>query len=217
MIAQGLIDQFEHFSWYFSRAKRATWYLFYYFFAQHLPTSYRYQLLGKLGKLCRAMACKRLFRMCGRQVNVEQGANFYTGWEVEIGDHSSLGIRCRVPFNLKVGKDVMMGPDVIVIGENHQFANCDLPMRLQGYKEYPPVRIEDDVWIGARVIILPGLKIGRGAIIGAGSVVTRDVPSYAICAGNPARIIRFRWESSNPSPCGLEGKPLIPILADPAQ
>jgi maltose O-acetyltransferase len=179
------------------KAKRTFWYAFYYGFAQHLPASYRFQPLGKFAKKCRATACKRLFRSVGQRINGEQGANFYTGWEIEIGDDSSLGINCRVPFDLKVGKDVMMGPDVIIIGENHEFSDLTKPMRLQGYKTFCPVRIEDDVWIGARAIILPGITIGRGAIIGAGAVVTRDVPSYAICAGNPARILRYRNSVSN--------------------
>jgi maltose O-acetyltransferase len=171
---------------------RSLWYIFYYAFAQRLPASFRYQFLGKFGKLCRRAACKRIFCSIGKGINVEQGANFYTGWEIEIGDNSSLGINCIVPFDLKVGKDVMMGPDVIIIGENHQFSSRDIPMRLQGYQHYSPVRIEDDVWIGARVIILPGITIGTGSIIGAGSVVTKDIPPYAICAGNPARVIRMR-------------------------
>lgn len=172
--------------------KRGFWYIFYYGFAQHLPASYRFQPLGKFAKWCRATACKRLFRVCGQRVNVEKGANFYTGWEIELGDDSSLGIDCMIPYDLKVGADVMMGPYVVIVGDSHQFSQTDIPMRLQEIKEYPPVRIEDDVWIGARAIILPGLKIGKGAIIGAGSVVTKDIPPYAICAGNPAKIIRYR-------------------------
>ena len=142
--------------------------------------------------MCRAMAGKRLFRYCGKNVNIEQGANFYTGWEIEVGDYSSLGLNCMIPYDLKVGKDVMMGPSVIIVGENHNFSDLELPMRLQGYTRFPPVRIEDDVWIGARAIILPGLTIGKGAIIGAGAVITKDVPPYAICVGNPARIIKYR-------------------------
>lgn len=172
--------------------RRGLWYFIYYFFAQHLPASYRFQPFGKMAKKIRAVSCKYLFRRCGLNINVEKGANFYTGWEIEIGDNSSLGINCMIPYDLKVGKDVMMGPYVVIIGDNHRFDNLDLPMRLQGTQEYPPVRIGDDVWIGARAIILPGLTIGNGAIIGAGSVVTKDVPPYAICAGNPAKIIRYR-------------------------
>ncbi|RIK30587.1 MAG: acetyltransferase [Anaerolineae bacterium] len=172
--------------------KRSFWYAFYYFFAQHLPASYRFQPLGKFAKWCRAVACKRLFRACGQRVNVEKGANFYTGWEIELGDDSSLGIDCMIPYDLKVGKDVMMGPYVVIVGENHNSSSREIPMRLQGYKKYSPVRIEDDVWIGARATILPGVTIGKGAIIGASAVVTKDVPPYAICAGNPARVIKYR-------------------------
>ena len=175
-------------------AQRTAWYLFYYGFARHLPVSYRYQPVGRLAKACRAAACKRLFRHCGARVNVEHGANFYTGWEIEIGHDSTLGIRCTVPYDLKVGSNVMMAPDVTIVGENHRFDRMNLPMRLQGYQRFPPVRIEDDVWIGARAIILPGVTIGQGAIIGAGAVVTKDVPAYAICAGNPARVLRLRTE-----------------------
>jgi maltose O-acetyltransferase len=175
-------------------AKRRFWYICYYGFAQHLPVSYRFQPFGKLAKMCRAMACRRLFRFCGQRVNVEKGADFYTGWELEIGDDSSLGINCMVPYDLKVGRDVMMGPNVTVIGDSHRFDNRGIATRLQGTVAYPPVRIEDDVWIGTRAIILPGVKIGKGAIIGAGAVVTKDVPAYAISAGNPARVIRFRDE-----------------------
>lgn len=176
--------------------KRTLWYAFYYGFAQHLPASYRFQPLGKFAKWCRTISCKRLFRVCGQRINVERGANFYTGWEIELGDDSSLGVDCMIPYNLKVGKDVMMGPYVVIIGDSHQFSRTDMPMRLQGENEYPPVRIEDDVWIGARAIILPGLKIGKGAIIGAGSVVTKDVPPYAICVGNPARVIKYRYSQN---------------------
>jgi maltose O-acetyltransferase len=67
-------------------------------------------------------------------------------------------------------------------------------MRLQGYKDSQPVVIEDDVWLGARVIILPGIRVGHGAVIGAGAIVTKDVPPFAICVGNPARVIRYRNE-----------------------
>jgi maltose O-acetyltransferase len=185
-----LVPTSVHTIWFF--AKRHFWYCFYYGFAQHLPSSYRFQPFGRLGKLCRRIACRRLFRAAGERINVEHGADFFTGWEIELGDDSSLGVHCRLPFDLKVGKDVMMGPDVVIVGENHRFENLELPMRLQGYTRYPPVRIQDDAWIGARVVILPGIQIGRGAIVGSGAVVTRDVPDFAICAGNPARILRYR-------------------------
>jgi len=91
-----------------------------------------------------------------------------------------------------IGKDVRMGPDVILQSGDHVFSERDKPIRLQGYTEPRPIVIEDDVYIGARVIILPGRKIGRGAVIGSGAVVTKDVPEYAVVAGNPARIVKYR-------------------------
>ena len=177
---------------YYFLFKRQIWFLFYYLIAQHLPISYRYQPFGRLGKYLRGMTCKRLFRTCGKNINIEKGAYFGSGWEIEIGNNSGLGVNCNVPFNLKIGNDVMMGPDVFIIGENHDFDDINISMRLQGYIESKPICIEDDVWIGGRVIILPGVRIEKGAIIGAGSVVTKDIPPYAICAGNPARVIRYR-------------------------
>ena len=180
--------------------QRTFWYAFYYSFARHLPVSYRFQPFGRIAKSLRGAACKRIFRYCGIGVNVERGANFLTGWELEVGDYSSLGIDCILPYDLKVGRDVMMGPQVIILGDSHRFADLDVPMRLQGAIQHPSVRIGDDVWIGARVIVLPGVAIGQGAIIGAGSIVTKDVPPFAICAGNPARVIRFRKK-----PEGVDG------------
>ena len=191
-IFRGVIDKLKRVKYQLKLLNRSFWYIFYYSFAQHLPASYRFQALGKFGKMCRGAACKRIFRSSGQRINVEKGANFYTGWEIEIGDDSTLGINCMIPYDLKVGKDVMMGPFVVIIGENHQFSRRDIPMRLQGYNLYPPVCIEDDVWIGTGAIILPGITVGKGAIIGAGSVVTKDIPPYAIVGGNPARIIRMR-------------------------
>ncbi|MDH3026960.1 DapH/DapD/GlmU-related protein [Gordonia alkanivorans] len=67
----------------------------------------------------------------------------------------------------------------------------------QGYSARKPVVIGDDVWIGARVIILPGVTVGRGCVIGAGSVVAKDIPEYTIAAGNPCRVIRNREQNSN--------------------
>ncbi len=86
----------------------------------------------------------------------------------------------------------MMAPEVLILGGNHRFDRVDIPMMFQGNVEYGPVEIGNDVWIGSRVIILPGLKIGEGSIIGAGSVVTKDVMPYSIVAGNPAKLIKMR-------------------------
>ena len=84
-----------------------------------------------------------------------------------------------------------MAPDVIIWTIGHSFDRTDIPNK-QGETAYTPVMIGDDVWIGQRAIIKPGTKVGSHAIIGAGSIVTKDVPEWAIVAGNPAKIIRMR-------------------------
>ena len=95
-----------------------------------------------------------------------------------------------------IGNDVMMAPEVIILSGSHKFDRTDIPMREQGAPPKKTVQIGDDVWIGTRSIILPGVTIGSHSIIGAGSVVTKDVPEWAIVAGNPANLIRYRKEPS---------------------
>ena len=86
----------------------------------------------------------------------------------------------------------MMGPHCTIYIRNHAFDRLDIPMCEQGFQSEKPIVIGNDVWIGGHVIILPGVQIGNGAIVGAGAVVTKNVPDYAIVGGNPARIIRYR-------------------------
>ena len=89
-------------------------------------------------------------------------------------------------------QNVMMGPNVSIYTSNHKFDRTDIPMIKQGNSETKPVIIENDVWIGANVIILPGVTIHEGSIIAAGAVVTKDVECYTIVAGNPAKVIKKR-------------------------
>ena len=93
---------------------------------------------------------------------------------------------------VKIGKYVMMGPEVHIYTQNHDFQKTDIPMSQQGFAEEKPVVIEDDVWIGSRVTILPGVRICSGSIIGASAVVTKDVLPYCVVAGNPAKIVKTR-------------------------
>ncbi len=86
----------------------------------------------------------------------------------------------------------MMGPEVLIYTQNHDFSRTDITMDQQGWADEKPVVIEDDVWIGSRVIILPGVTIGKGSVIGASAVVTKSVPPYSVVAGNPAKIVKTR-------------------------
>lgn len=166
----------------------------FYAFGQFLPSSYT-PLIGFLGKRVRGFMCRNIFLYCGKNVNIEPLANFGFGFKIRLGNNSSIGLESKLQGDIRIGDNVMMGPEVMIWTRNHCFNRVDIPMRLQGFSEDKPVLIEDDVWIGARVIILPGVRIGRGAILGAGAVVAKDVPDYAIVGGNPAKVIKSREQS----------------------
>ena len=174
--------------------KRLLFCFLYYSFGRWLPASYSRG--GCIWKKVRYIICRNLFNSCGKNVNVESNAFFHSGKDISIGDNSGIGINAKLEGTVEIGKNVMMGPDVIVLTRNHEFVRTDIPMLLQGHKESKPVKIGDDVWIGTRVIILPGVKIGNGVIIGAGAVLTKDVPDWAIAVGNPARIVRYRVQGT---------------------
>lgn len=157
--------------------------------AKHLPpTSSRG---GKVWGSLRRAIVSPMFLEAGRLINIESGAEF-TARQIRIGDHSAIGVNCRVVGPVTLGDNVMMGPDVLILTQNHGFSTIDLPMRLQASSDPKPVVIEDDVWLGARAILLPGVRVGRGSIVGAAAVVTRDVEPYSIVAGNPARVVNTR-------------------------
>ena len=169
---------------------RLFFYILYHAFAKHLPCSNQPYSFGS--KSIRYWICRHLFKKCGKKVNVERNADIGSGRYIEIGDYSGIGVNCRIGRAI-IGKHVMMGPDVVFVSRNHDYTVTNRPMQGSGHIcDDTPIEIEDDVWIGTRVIILPGRKIGKGAVLGAGAVITKDVPDYAIVAGNPARIIRFR-------------------------
>lgn len=162
--------------------------IIYYFFAQHLPSSTSGLNIGQ--KAIRAFCGKLMLKKCGKNVNIEHGAIFSAN--TSLGDYSGIGINARIHGDCTIGDYVMMGPDVVIITRNHAFDRTDIPMMHQGFEEERPVVIGNDVWIGERVTILPGVHVGEGAILAAGSIITKDVPDYAIVAGVPAKIIKTR-------------------------
>jgi acetyltransferase-like isoleucine patch superfamily enzyme len=110
-----------------------------------------------------------------------------------IGSNTVINERCIITSmeRVEIGRNVMLAPGVYILDVDHSFDRRDIPIPKQGY-EVDPVVIDDDVWIGAGVVVTRGTTIGKGAIIGANSVVTKDIPSYAIAAGAPARVIGER-------------------------
>lgn len=156
-----------------------------------LPISYRPG--GKFGKSIRLFLGRRLFLSCGQRVNIERGAFIEQPWNLEVGDNSGIGINCYIDGPVKLGKYVMMGPQVTIYRRNHAIKDTKVPMIEQGFGSFIPLEIEDDVWIGGHVIVVPSVtKIGKGSVIAAGAVVVKDVLPFQIIGGNPGRVISHR-------------------------
>lgn len=172
--------------------KRKIFLIIYYAIAKHLPNSYT-PVIGRVCNRFRVFCVKRIFRRSGNIATICRGVYFGNGAEVEMGDGSGLGPYNTIPSNIKIGNNVMIGPEVLIFKKNHRFDIQGVPMCLQGVVETRPVEIGNDVWIGQRAIILPGRHIGSGSIIGAGAVVTKDVEEFKIVGGNPAKVIRDRF------------------------
>jgi len=112
---------------------------------------------------------------------------------LRVGENSgwNWGTWINAQGGVEIGSNVLIGPGCVIHSANHNYGRTDVPIRLQGYIK-APVRIDDDCWLGANVIVLPGVKIGKGSVVGAGSVVTHDIPPYSVVAGNPAKVLKSR-------------------------
>ena len=163
----------------------------YYSFAYWLPNSYS-RLGGVIARKLRAFLCKRIFKHCGKNVNIERKACFGSGLDIELGDESGLGINCTVPSNTIIGNFVMMGPNCYILSDNHNFERLDIPMCKQGKSSKSQTIIEDDVWIGRDVLMTPGRTIKHGSIVAARCVLCKNFPEYSIIGGNPSKLIRYR-------------------------
>ena len=169
--------------------------------ARYLPASYE-KLTGGFSKRFRSFCARLILDECGSNVNIEKGADF--ALNIKIGNNSGIGKNSIVGAYTQIGDNVMMGEACFIYARNHKTDRLDVPMCIQGFEEYRPVVISDDVWIGARVTILPGAKIGKGVIIGAGAVITGEIPDYAVVGGVPARIIKYRNQEKGR--CGDESE-----------
>ncbi|MFZ4797007.1 MAG: acyltransferase [Bacteroidia bacterium] len=169
--------------------------ILYKFFARHLPYSGA-KIIGKLSKKFRAYCCKQIFKKCGVNVNIEKGANFAKGFDIEIGDNSGIGIYCTVPDDIVIGNDVLMGPRCYILEGNHITDRVDIPMRGRGIILKKTI-IEDDVWIGRQCIFTPGRTVKKGTIIAAGTVLCKDFPAYSVVGGNPSKFIKSRLDVNN--------------------
>lgn len=136
----------------------------------------------------------------GNNVTVARGAHIrpsgYYGRDVgkglRVGDNSNIGAMCYIGASggIEIGRNVLMGPSVILLSEEHNIDGA-VEIKKQGIR-HAPTKIGDGAWIGARAVILGGVRVGAGAVVAAGAVVTKDVADNTVVAGVPARVVRER-------------------------
>jgi carbonic anhydrase/acetyltransferase-like protein (isoleucine patch superfamily) len=131
--------------------------------------------------------------------------------DLVAGPYSYVGPRAWIGPRVRLGKYVIVAPECAIVGGDHRIDVPGTPVIFGGRPDQPETVLEDDVWIGFRVTVMAGARIGRGAVVAAGAVVTKDVEPYAIVAGIPARAIGQRF----PDPRDREAHDAM--LAEPAR
>ncbi len=110
--------------------------------------------------------------------------------EIRIGDDSRIGLHNTIIGPVHIGNQVNLAQGVVVSGLNHNYSHPEIPICQQGVAT-SPITISDDVWIGANTVIAAGVTIGKHCVIGAGSVVTKDIPDYSVAVGSPAKVVKM--------------------------
>lgn len=136
----------------------------------------------------------------GANVTVGRGATIAAsgvianpGTGVVVGDGTAIGMYNTIwgQGGVVIGRDCLLGPNVVIVSENHIYRDSTTPIRLQG-EDRRSVIVGDDCWLGAGVIVVAGVTIGAGTVVGAGSVVVHDLPPASVAVGSPARIVANR-------------------------
>ena len=128
-------------------------------------------------------------------VRVMSGTTFRHDSDIKLGHNVQFGHDCRIDTSAMIGNNVLIASDVRLVGRHDHDISVPGQTIWNGSKLHDdPIVVEDDVWIGEGCIILGGTTIGKGSVVAAGSVVTKDVPACMIVAGNPARAIRPRFD-----------------------
>lgn len=167
------------------KKKTKVLYILYQLTASWLPESRHF----KPAKTLRAFWAKRIIKTMGNNVNIERNARFSP--ELQVGDGSGIGVDCELYGPVTIGNNVMMGPECVFYTQNHRHdINSELPFGKQGYEETKPIAIGNNVWIGRRVMFMPGSGIGDNSIIAAGAILTKTFPANVLVGGAPARVLK---------------------------
>jgi acetyltransferase-like isoleucine patch superfamily enzyme len=114
------------------------------------------------------------------------------GGRLQVGDGTSIAGYCvlSAATSIRIGRKVLFARNVYIADHRHGFERADVPVIEQPIADTRPIVVEDGAWLGQNVVILPGVTVGRGAVVGANSVVREDVPPRCIAVGSPARVVR---------------------------
>lgn len=166
--------------------------LLYYAIGVHFPT--QPVPTYKTGYKLRRLLLKGIAKKTGKNIIVKHQCYIGSGTGLIVGDRAQLGQNARIDQHVTLGNDVVMGPDVVIMTNAHRFDDIETPINQQDNFPIEPVTIGNDVWLGTRVIVMPGVTIGDGSVVGAGSIVTKNIPPYSVAVGSPAKVIRKRGE-----------------------
>ncbi|MEI6887720.1 MAG: acyltransferase [Bacteroidota bacterium] len=126
----------------------------------------------------------------GKDSTIEDFATVNNGaGPVYIGERSRIGLSCTVIGPVTIGNDIMLAQNIVLSGLNHSFEDLSKPISHQK-QTTSMITVEDEVWIGANVVIVAGVRVGKHSVIAAGSIVTKDVPPFSVVGGNPAKILK---------------------------
>lgn len=162
-----------------NRAARTIWSLAYAIFFRFSPKPFH----GWRRLLLRCFGAK-----IGQGVHVYPKVEIWAPWNLEIGDLSGIGDGASLysQDKIKIGKKVVISQGTQLCTGTHDYTDPGFPLRTK------PIHVEDNVWITMKCFVHPGVTIGQGAVVGAGSVVTKDMPSWTVCAGNPCKPLKAR-------------------------
>lgn len=115
---------------------------------------------------------------------------------VIIGERTKIGLSNTIIGPVTIGNDIRLAQNITLSGLNHNYEDINIPIHKQGVST-APIHIDDNTWIGANVVVLAGVTVGKHSIVAAGSVVTKNIPPYSVAVGNPARIIKqYNFETN---------------------